>query len=205
MFTGIITNIGRVTKASDEAGGARRFEIETAFDMDEVAIGASIACAGACLTVTEKGIGNGGRGWFAALASKETLSKTTLGRWGVDTRINLERAMRMGDELGGHLVSGHVDGLARITDMGDEGGSRRITMEVPDALSRYIAPKGSVTLDGVSLTVNEVEGAHFGVNVIPHTLDATTLGGLSVGDTINLEIDLLARYVARLLDQPQIR
>ena len=205
MFTGIITDIGRITKTSDEAGGARGFVIETAFDMDDVSIGASIACAGACLTVVEKGAGVGGHGWFAALASAETLSKTTLGTWGLETRVNLERAMRLGDEFGGHLVSGHVDGLARIADIQDEGGSKRLTLEVPEALSRYIAPKGSVTVDGVSLTVNEVKQARFDVNVIPHTLGATTLGELSVGDSVNLEIDLLARYVARLLDQPQTR
>ena len=197
MFTGIITDLGRIRAAADEVGGARRFEIETGFDMDAVEIGASIACAGACLTVTEKG-----KGWFAALASAETLAKTTLGSWQIDARVNLERALALGQELGGHLVSGHVDGVAHLVAADVEGGSKRLSFEVPSTLARFIAPKGSVTLDGVSLTVNEVSGAVFGVNVIPHTLEATTLGGLGVGDAVNLEIDLLARYVARLLENP---
>ena len=199
MFTGIVADIGRVRAVIDQPGGARRFEIETAFDMDTVSLGASIACAGACLTVAEKGA-DGGRHWFAALASAETLSKTTLGTWADGTAVNLERAMVMGDEFGGHIVSGHVDGLARVVALQDEGDSMRITFEVPAPLARYIAPKGSVTIDGVSLTVNEVTGAQFGINAIPHTLEQTTLKGLSVGDSVNLEIDLLARYVARLLD-----
>lgn len=201
MFTGIITDVGRIISVTDEAGSAKRLEIETAFDMETVTLGASIACAGACLTVTEKGTTEPGTGWFVALASAETLSKTTLGTWDSGTLVNLERAMVLGDEFGGHMVSGHVDGLARVVSIEDEGGSKRITFEVADGLSRFIAPKGSASIDGVSLTVNGVKDTQFDVNVIPHTLEATTLGGLLSGDTVNLEIDLLARYVARLLDK----
>ena len=198
MFTGIITDVGRLAAVSQEDGGARRLRIETAFDMDGVALGASIACAGACLTVTDKGA-EGGQNWFEALASAETLDKTTLGGWQVGREVNLERALALGDELGGHLVSGHVDGTARLSLAESEGGSKRLTFTAPADLARFVAPKGSVTLDGVSLTVNTVSGVDFGVNVIPHTLSETTLGQLKVGDAVNLEIDLLARYVARLL------
>ena len=192
MFTGIVTDVGRVRAI--ERKGDTRIEIETAYDMDDVDIGASIACSGPCLTVVEKG-----SGWFAVEASAETLDKTALGDWEVGTRINLERAMRIGDELGGHIVSGHVDAVATVVDMQPEGDSVRFTFEAPADFAKYIAPKGSVCLDGVSLTVNEVQENQFGVNIISHTQSATSFGRRKVGDRINMEIDTIARYVARLL------
>jgi riboflavin synthase len=192
MFTGIVTDVGKVRAI--EQRGDTRIEIETAYDMDDVDIGASIACSGPCLTVIEKG-----PGWFAVEASAETLDKTALGDWEIGTGINLERAMRIGDELGGHIVSGHVDAVARIVEMVPEGDSVRFTFEAPEDFARYIAPKGSVCLDGVSLTVNEVQGNRFGVNIISHTQSATSFGARKVGDRINMEIDTIARYVARLL------
>ena len=194
MFTGIITDQGRVREV--EARGDSRFVFETAYDTEEIALGASIACSGACLTVVDKGAG-----WFAADVSAETLSKTTLGDWRAGTAVNFERALKVGDELGGHIVSGHVDGVAVLRDVSPEGDSLRLVFEAPEALARFIAAKGSVTLDGVSLTVNEVEGARFGVNIIPHTAAVTTLGGLAPGDRVNLEIDMLARYLQRLLGE----
>jgi len=194
MFTGIITDVGRVKAV--ESNGDTRFTIETAFDMETVAIGASIANGGVCLTVIDKG-----PGWFAVQASAETLSKTTLGGWTPGTRVNLERAMKLGDELGGHIVSGHVDGVAAVVDVRPDGESKRITFEAPANLAKYVASKGSVAIDGVSLTVNEVDGARFGVNIIPHTQVATTFGDLKPGDRVNMEIDMLARYVARLVGQ----
>ncbi|KAA0681487.1 riboflavin synthase [Roseomonas genomospecies 6] len=194
MFTGIITDVGRVRAV--ERQGDTRFTVETAFDMETVPIGASIANNGVCLTVVEKG-----PGWFAVQASAETLSKTTLGGWQEGTRVNLERALKVGDELGGHIVSGHVDGVASVLDVRPDGESKRFTFEAPANLAKYVASKGSVALDGVSLTVNEVDGARFGVNIIPHTQDATTFGALKAGDRVNLEIDMLARYVARLAGQ----
>ncbi|MCW2246112.1 riboflavin synthase [Azospirillum fermentarium] len=194
MFTGIITDIGRVR--SVEKQGDTRFTIETAFDMDAVPIGASIANNGVCLTVVEKG-----PGWFAVQASAETLSKTTLGGWAAGTRVNLERSLKLGDELGGHLVYGHVDGVATVAEVRPDGESLRLTFEVPAGLEKYVASKGSVALDGVSLTVNEVDGARFGINIIPHTQTATTFGDLKPGDRVNLEVDMLARYVARLVGQ----
>lgn len=193
MFTGIIIDIGRVRAVTP--GGDTRFEIETAFDMDSVAIGASIACSGPCLTVVEKG-----PGWFAVEASAETMSRTTLGAWREGTRVNLERSLKIGDELGGHLVFGHVDGVAELIGRQPEGDSLRLTFRPPAELLPLVAAKGSVTLEGVSLTVNEVEGDRFGVNLIPHTQTETTLGALSVGDRVNMEIDMLARYVARLME-----
>jgi riboflavin synthase len=193
MFTGIVTDIGTVRAVSGTAD--RRFEIATRYDTAGIALGASIACAGVCLTAVETG-----DGWFAVDVSGETLAKTTLGDWREGTRINLERALRLGDELGGHLVSGHVDGVGRVAGRRPEGESVRLSFGAPTGLARFIASKGSVAVDGVSLTVNEVEGATFGVNVIPHTLAETTLGGLEEGAAVNLEIDLLARYVARLHD-----
>ncbi len=199
MFTGIITDVGRVRAV--ERQGDTRFTVETAFDMETVPIGASIANNGVCLTVVEKGFFETGLSWFAVQASAETLSKTTLGGWAEGTRVNLERALKVGDELGGHIVSGHVDGVATVADVRPDGESKRYTFEVPAGLAKYIASKGSVALDGVSLTVNEVDGARFGVNIIPHTQDATTFGGLKAGDRVNLEIDMLARYVARLAGQ----
>ncbi|HXZ02006.1 MAG TPA: riboflavin synthase [Stellaceae bacterium] len=192
MFTGIISDVGQVRAVTP--GGDTGFAIATAYDTRAIAQGASIACAGACLTVTETG-----EGWFAVQASAETLARTTLGRWREGTRLNLERALRLGDELGGHMVSGHVDAVAEIISRRGEGDSLRLVVEVPAPFDKAIAPKGSVALDGVSLTVNEVTGRRFGVNIIPHTQAKTTLGSVQPGDLVNLEIDLLARYVARLL------
>ncbi|OGN44701.1 MAG: riboflavin synthase subunit alpha [Caulobacterales bacterium RIFCSPHIGHO2_01_FULL_70_19] len=191
MFTGIVTDIGRVRRVEQTARD-RRYEIETAWDTAGIDLGASISHAGCCLTVTEKG-----PGWFAVEVSGETLSKTTLGGWGEGDRVNLERAAKLGDELGGHIVSGHVDGLGRVVSVTPEGGSHRIAIDAPEPLHRFIAPKGSITVDGVSLTVNAVEGRTFGVNIIPHTWEATTLGRLKPGDAVNLEIDMQARYLAR--------
>jgi riboflavin synthase len=192
MFTGIITDVGRLRAIVPS--GDTRFVIATSYETAEIAIGASIACAGVCLTVVEKATG-----WFAVQASAETLSRTTLGAWREGTAINLERALRLGDEFGGHVVSGHVDAVADIIESRPEGDSLRFVFEVPPAYERAVAPKGSVALDGVSLTVNEVDGRRFGVNVIPHTQAKTTFGQSRVGDRVNLEIDMLARYVARLL------
>lgn len=192
MFTGIVTDVGTVRAI--EQSGDTRIEIETSYDMDDVDIGASIACSGPCLTVVEKG-----SGWFAVEASAETLDKTALGDWAVGTQVNLERAMRIGDELGGHIVSGHVDAVAEVVDMTPEGDSMRFSFEAPADFAKYIAPKGSVCLDGVSLTVNEVDGNRFGVNIISHTQSATSFGERKIGDRINMEIDTIARYVARLL------
>lgn len=196
MFTGIITDIGRVKTVTP--GGDTRFVLETGFDTATIDIGASIACSGACLTVIETG-----PHWFAVAASAETLSKTTLGGWREGTRVNLERALRMGDELGGHIVSGHVDGTGQLESIVPEGDSLRLVIGLPDSLKRFVAPKGSVTLDGVSLTVNSVDDNRFGVNIIEHTRKATTLGDCRPGDVVNVEIDMLARYVARLLDKEQ--
>ncbi|MEX2449617.1 MAG: riboflavin synthase [Rhodospirillales bacterium] len=192
MFTGIITDIGAVRAVTPN--GDMRFEIATRYDTATIALGASIACAGACLTVIETG-----PDWFAVQASGETLSATTLGAWRAGTKINLERALKAGDELGGHIVSGHVDGVATVAAVTPEGDSLRLKIAPPDGLMAYIASKGSVTLDGVSLTVNEAGNLDFGVNLIPHTQKTTTLGALKSGDRVNLEIDLLARYVARSL------
>jgi riboflavin synthase len=192
MFTGIISDVGRVRAVTP--GGDTGFTIATSFDAHDIALGASIACAGVCLTVTGKG-----EGWFTVQASAETLARSTLGSWRVGTPVNLERALRMGDELGGHFLSGHVDTVATILERRPEGESLRFVFEVPPPLERAIAPKGSVALDGVSLTVNEVEGRRFGVNIIPFTRTKTTFGAAEPGDRVNLEIDVLARYVARLL------
>ena len=195
MFTGIVTDIGIVR--SVEARGDTRFVIGCAYDTSKIATGASIACSGCCLTVTDKGRDAQGD-WFAVDASAETLSLTTAQHWRAETRLNLERALKVGDELGGHIVSGHVDGTAQVISATPEGDSLRLVFEAPDTLAKFIAPKGSVTLDGASLTVNEVDGARFGVNIIPHTQSETTLGALKAGGAVNLEIDVLARYVARL-------
>ncbi len=201
MFTGIITDIGRIAERVDRAAsGDRLFLVETRYDTGAVDLGASIACNGCCLTVTDKGKGGRAEGfWFTVEVSQETLSKTTLGDWQAGTRINLERSLKLGDELGGHLVYGHVDGVGRIAARRPEGGSVRFTVEAPAGLARYIASKGSVAIDGVSLTVNEVDGGSFGVNIIAHTQQETTFGGLQPGQAVNLEVDMLARYVARLL------
>ena len=191
MFTGIITNVGRV-RSVRETNRDRRFEIETGFDLATLDIGASVSHAGCCLTVVEKG-----EGWFAVEVSGETLSLTTLADWTKGHPVNLERAARVGDELGGHIVSGHVDGIGEVLSVESEGGSHRVRIRVPRPLHRLIAPKGSITVEGVSLTVNEVEDDVFGVNLIPHTWDVTTLGTLKPGARVNLEIDMLARYLAR--------
>ena len=191
MFTGIVTDVGRV-RAVRDTNRDLRIEVETAYDMATVPMGASIAHAGCCLTVVDKGAG-----WFAVEVSGESLATTTLGAWREGTRINLERPTRVGDELGGHIVSGHVDGVGEVVSVEPEGGSRRIRIRAPRPLHRFIAPKGSIAVEGVSLTVNEVEDDIFGVNIIPHTWEVTTLGGLAPGRLVNLEIDMLARYLAR--------
>lgn len=193
MFTGIITDIGRVRAVTPRTADDCRIEITTSFDTGDMALGASVACSGPCLTVVDKG-----PGWFAVDVSAETLARTTLGGWGQDTPVNLERALRIGDELGGHIVTGHIDGVGTLISIESEGDSKRLTVEVPGELARFIAQKGSITMEGVSLTVNEVEKRRFGVNIIPHTLEQTTLGVLRPGAGVNLEIDVLARYVARL-------
>ncbi len=195
MFTGIITDVGEVLDVARQDGGAR-FRVGTRFDMAAVALGASIANNGVCLTVVDKG-----PGWFAVDASNETLAVTTLGAWRVGSRVNLERALCVGDELGGHIVSGHVDGVATVVGRRPDGDSTRFTFEAPESLKNFVAPKGSVALDGVSLTVNEVDGRRFGVNIIPHTQQETTFGTLAEGARVNMEIDMLARYVARLLEK----
>ena len=195
MFTGIVTDVGEIL-AVDPLEVGRRLTISTSYDTADIALGASIACNGACLTVVEKD-----EGQFAVDVSGETLDKTTVGEWTAGRRINLERALRAADELGGHLVLGHVDGLARVASLTREGENHRIEIEVPDELKKYVASKGSVTLDGVSLTVNEVRDRLFGVNIIPHTWENTSLAGLKAGAVVNLEIDIIARYVARLLEQ----
>ena len=191
MFTGIITDVGRV-RSIRETDRDRRFEIETAYDLKGLDIGASVSHAGCCLTVVEKG-----DAWFAVEVSGETLSATTLGAWAKGDPVNLERAARLGDELGGHIVSGHVDGVGEVISVTPEGGSHRFRIRAPAPLHRFIAPKGSIAVEGVSLTVNEVEGDVFGVNIIPHTWEVTTLGRLKAGSRVNLEIDVLARYMAR--------
>lgn len=195
MFTGIITDIGKVAQV--EQRGDLRARIKTAYDMAGVDMGASIACNGVCLTVVGKG-----PDWFDVDISAETISKTNIGHhgWTDGTPINLERALKVGDELGGHIVSGHVDGVAELVEMHDDGDSLRLTFEAPPELARFIASKGSVALNGTSLTVNEVAGNRFGINLIPHTQEVTTWGKVKVGDKINLEIDTLARYVARLAE-----
>ena len=191
MFTGIVTDIGRV-RGVRATNRDRRYEIETAYDVATIDMGASIAHAGCCLTVVEKG-----EGWFAVEVSAETLSHTTLGDWGEGAPVNLERAARLGDEMGGHIVSGHVDGVGEVLSVEAEGGSHRIRIRAPRPLHRLIAPKGSIAVEGVSLTVNAVEDDVFGLNIIPHTFEVTTLGGLKAGSRVNLEIDMLARYLAR--------
>jgi riboflavin synthase len=193
MFTGLITDLGTVRRIDKNAGGAR-LAIETAYDLAAVEIGASIACSGACLTVVEKGPDG-----FAVDVSAETLAHTTIGGWKPGDRVNLEQALRIGDALGGHLVSGHVDAVSTVLARRPDGESERFQFQIPEGYERLIAPKGSVCLDGVSLTVNEVESGRFGVNIIPHTAEKTTFGALDPGARVNLEVDLIARYVARLL------
>jgi riboflavin synthase len=195
MFTGIVTDVGRVVAV--ERRGDTLLTIATRYDAAGIDLGASIACNGVCLTVVERTAEPDGAR-FRVSVSGETLSKTTAASWREGTRLNLERALRLGDELGGHIVSGHVDGVAELTARRAEGDSLRLTFRAPADLARFVASKGSVALDGVSLTVNEVEGAEFGINLIPHTQSVTTFGGLAPGDRVNLEVDMLARYVARL-------
>ena len=194
MFTGIISDLGTVRTVVD--GGDMRLEILTTYNTDSIEMGASICCSGCCLTVIEKG-----QDWFAVQVSGESLAKTVLGAWAEGTRVNLERALKMGDELGGHIVSGHIDGVGEVLSVTEDGESQRISFKAPDPLKRFIAEKGSITVDGVSLTVNDVRDAEFDVNVIPHTQQVTTLGTLGAGDNVNLEIDMLSRYVARQLEK----
>ncbi len=196
MFTGIVTDIGEVARV-DERGALRRLAIRCAYPLESIALGASIACSGTCLTVVAMQ-GEGEGAVFEVDAAAETLALTTVGQWRPRTRINLERALKIGDELGGHIVTGHVDGLARLVSREDFDGMARLVFEAPRALSRFIAQKGSVALDGISLTVNEVEDDRFGVLIIPHTLKVTTLGERKIGDAVNIEVDLMARYAARL-------
>lgn len=196
MFTGIVTDIGRVLET--ERRGDLRARIGTAYNVDRIDIGASIACDGVCLTVIA--LGREPQNWFDVEISAESLSKTTIGGWQAGKRLNLERALKVGDELGGHIVSGHVDGLAEVVALRPEGDSLRVTFRAPHHLAGFIAPKGSVALNGTSLTVNEVEGTDFGINFIPHTQKATTWDEVALGDKVNLEVDTMARYVARLRD-----
>jgi riboflavin synthase len=194
MFTGIITDLGKLRSLTP--GGSARLVIETRYDTGTIADGASIACSGVCLSVVQRG-----QGWFAVDASAETLSCTTIGSWRAGQGINLERPLKLGDELGGHLVSGHVDGVGELVERRPDGDSLRLSFRAPAALARFIAPKGSVAIDGVSLTVNEVKGAIFGVNIIPVTQRETALGALTPSQRVNVEIDMLARYLARLMDK----
>jgi riboflavin synthase len=204
MFTGIVTDVGTVRSA--EQRGDLRLQIQTGYDLDSVDLGASIACSGACLTVVDKGVddgSNGPGGWFAIDASAETIARTAPGMWDAGRRLNLERALKIGDELGGHIVTGHVDDIGRIVSVAPVGDSVTVTVAAPAALAAHIAPKGSVTVDGVSLTVNEVTDqpdgtAHFTLNIIPHTQEMTTLDEATAGRPVNLEIDVLARYLARM-------
>lgn len=193
MFTGLVTDVGEIREL--EQRGDLRARIATGYDTSTIATGASIACDGVCLTAVATGAD-----WFDVEVSGETVSKTNLGAWNVGYRLNLERSLRVGDELGGHIVSGHVDGVAEVVSIRDEGDSTRVRLAAPEALAKFIAPKGSVALNGTSLTVNEVEGREFGINFIPHTKKVTTWGAVEVGDRVNLEIDVIARYLARLVD-----
>ncbi|MBN8849231.1 MULTISPECIES: riboflavin synthase [unclassified Sphingomonas] len=195
MFTGIVSDVGTIKAA--ESRGDLRVVVETAYDTATVDLGASIACSGVCLTVVDKG-----PGWFAVDVSGETVSRTAQGQWTAGRRLNLERAMKLGEELGGHIVTGHVDGVAEVVEVAPDGDSKRIAFRVPGDLAAFLAPKGSVTVDGVSLTVNTVEdradGTVFAINLIPHTQAVTTLGGLTAGQAVNIEIDVLARYLQRM-------
>lgn len=199
MFTGIVTDIGTVTAVTPRAENLSRVTIACGYDRASIVDGASIACSGTCLTVVAAGE-EGGSTWFAVDAAAETMRLTTVGRWRPGTRVNLERSLKIGDELGGHLVTGHVDGLAALIARDDLPEMARMTFRMPSRLARFVATKGSVTLAGVSLTVNEVAGDTFAVLIIPHTLQVTTLGDLAVGDDVNLEVDLMARYAARLAE-----
>ena len=202
MFTGIVNDLGEILEVDERADGLRRLTVACSYDPETIDIGASIACSGPCLTVVERGR-RGNRGYFAVDVAAETLRVTTAGSWQRGTRLNLERSLRLGDELGGHLVSGHVDGIADLLARDDLPDMARLSLQAPAALARFIATKGSVALDGVSLTVNEVAGDTFSVLLIPHTLKVTTLGGLRAGARLNLEVDQMARYAARLLEAAQ--
>jgi len=191
LFTGIVSDIGSIRSVDND--NETRVKIATSYDIKSISVGASICCSGVCLTVVEKGTD-----WFAVEVSEETILKTTLSEWQVGSRINLERSLKMGDEMGGHFVLGHVDGVSQLTDAKLVGESVRMTFEVPEGLKSFIAQKGSVAVDGVSLTINKVKDSHFTINAIPHTLQMTTMGELQAGDAVNLEIDVLARYVSRL-------
>jgi riboflavin synthase len=204
MFTGIVTDIGEVVAVEPRAEGLARLKIACGYDPDTIDLGASIACSGVCLTVVGRGR-DGNRAWFAVDAAAETLQITTVGSWQRGRRINLERALKVGDELGGHIVAGHGDGIATLLARDDLTDMARLTFRVPPELARFIAPKGSVALDGVSLTINEVADDTFSVLIIPHTLKVTTLGPLAAGGRVNLEVDLMARYAARLLERPHDR
>jgi len=193
MFTGIVKDTGEIARV-EKKGGIHRILICTHFDVSKMELGASIACDGCCLTIVDRE-----GGCFAVEVSNETLSKTTLGGWQEGTKINLEQSLKFGDEMGGHIVSGHVDGVATLESVTPDGGSWRLVFSVPAALGQYLAPKGSVALAGISLTVNEVEGNRFGVNIIPHTWEVTNISRWKPGDKVNLEVDMLARYVARIL------
>ena len=199
MFTGIVTDIGEVTAVEPRAEGLARLKIACGYDPDTIDIGASIACSGVCLTVVGRGR-DGNRGWFALDAAAETLRVTTVGTWRPGTRINLERALKVGDELGGHIVAGHADGIATIVSREDLPDMARFELSTTRELARFIATKGSITLDGVSLTVNTVADVTFSVLIIPHTLTVTTIGGWKAGAEVNIEVDLMARYAARLTE-----
>lgn len=203
MFTGIVSDLGEVIDVNEKAEGLRRIKIACGYDPDSINVGASIACSGVCLTVVARGRG-GNRPYIAVDAATETLRLTTAGAWQRGTWLNLERALRLGDELGGHMVSGHVDGVAELTGRVDLTDMAKLSVRVPHSLARFIAAKGSVALDGVSLTINEVEGDAFSVLIIPHTLKVTTFGGLKVGAQLNIEVDPMARYAARLLDAAKV-
>jgi riboflavin synthase len=193
MFTGIITDVGRIVAAEER--GDLRLRIACGYDLDGVDLGASIACSGVCLTVVDKG-----EDWFAVDVSRETLARSAPGLWAEGARLNLERSLRLGDELGGHIVTGHVDGVSDVVSAEPSGDSMRIVIAAPEGLAPYIAEKGSIAVDGASLTVNEVDGARFGINIIPHTAAQTTLGDLAPGRRVNIEIDILARYIGRMLE-----
>ena len=200
MFTGIVSDIGTIETV--EARGDTRVVVSTAYDTSTIDLGASISCSGVCLTVVDLGISEKGWGWFAVDVSGETIGRTAQGQWTEGRRLNLERALKLGDELGGHIVTGHVDGVAEVLGVCADGDSKRIGFRVGADIAPFVAPKGSVTIDGVSLTVNEVsdaaDGTHFAVNVIPHTQAETTLGDLQAGQAVNIEIDVLARYLQRM-------
>jgi riboflavin synthase len=198
MFTGLVTDVGEILSIEDR-GELKRIRVATSYDPASIALGASIACCGPCLTAVATGRG-GEQNWFEVDAAAETLARTSVGGWKVGTRINLERSLKIGDELGGHIVTGHVDGVARIVEREDFDGMARFDIRAPQDLARFIAEKGSVTLDGTSLTVNSVEGSNFSILLIPHTLAVTTWGGRKAGDDLNIEVDLMARYAARLTE-----